>query len=287
MPLARLVIPLIVVLIVGSFCIFTVDEREKAILFRLGEIERSDYESGLHFKLPFVNNVRKFDSRVLNLDSEPERFLTFEKKDVIVDSYVKWRITDVEQFYRSTGGDQRRANLLLAQKIQDQLRSEFGKRTVEAAVSGERSLIMDIVTAEANKYARDLGMAVLDVRIRRIDLPEEVSNSVYQRMRAERERVARDFRSRGAEAAERIEADADRERTVILAEAYRDAETLRGEGDAQAAGIYASAYQRDDDFYSFYRSLNAYQRSFQDRSDVLVLEPDAAFFRFFKSPDGR
>lgn len=283
----KLFITLIVLAVVAWFGLFTVDERQRAIKFRLGEIQRSDYEPGLHFQVPFLNNVRKFDARILTLDAEPERFLTSEKKDVIVDSYVKWRIKDVEKYYKATGGDERRAALLLFQKVNDGLRSEFGKRTILEVVSGERAEIMNIVTENANRQGEELGVEAIDVRIKRINLPEEVSASVHQRMRAERERVARDFRSRGSEAAERIRADADRESTIILAEAYRDAERTRGEGDAKAAATYAGAFGEDQEFYEFTRSLNAYKKSMGRSGDILLLEPDSDFFKYFKDPMGQ
>lgn len=264
-----------------SMSVFTVTETEKAIKFQLGKIQRDDYQPGLHFKWPFVQNARKFDARLQTLDAEPERFLTVEKKNVIVDSFVKWRIADVGRFYTAVAGDANQANLRLDQIVKDGLRSEVSRRTLQEAVSGERGQIMDVISTAANEGARDLGIEVLDVRIKRIDLPAEVSNSVFDRMRAERERVARDFRSRGLEAAERIRADADRQSTVLLAEAYRDSEKLRGEGDATAAEIYATAYQRDPEFYSFHRSLEAYRATFNGQGDVLVLEPESDFFKFF------
>lgn len=279
------VIGLLALLVLGAFSIYTVDEREKAILFRLGEIVRTDMEPGIHFKFPIIYNVRKFDGRILTLDEAPERFLTSEQKNVMVDSFVKWRIDNVGRFYQRTGGDERTASLRLSQILKDGLRSEFAKRTVQEVVSGERAQIMDILTQNANRLMGELGMSVVDVRIQQIDLPAEVSDSVYRRMEAERERVARDFRSRGAEAAERIRADADRQRTVILAEAYRDAEMTRGEGDARAAEIYAAAYNKDPEFYAFYRSLRAYRDTFRDRSDVLLMQPDSEFFRYFKDAE--
>jgi len=273
---------LLLALFVGSFSVFTVKEWERAILFRLGEIVRSDYTPGLWFKIPFINNVRKFDGRVQTLDVEPERFLTSEKKNVIVDSFVKWRIKDVGRFYTAVRGDVVQANLRLDQIIKDGLRSEFGKRLLKDTVSGDRTQIMEILTANANPLANEIGIEIVDVRIKRVDLPPDVSNSVFRRMQAERERVARDFRSRGAEAAERIRADADRQRTVIIAEAYRDAEQTRGEGDAKAAEIYADAYGRNQEFYSLYRSLNAYVSVFNSRDDMLILQPDSDFFRYFR-----
>ncbi len=278
-----IVAAVVVVAILIAFSVFTVTEVQKAVRFRLGEIVQYDYEPGLHFKVPFINNVRKFDARVQTLDTEPERFLTAEKKNVIVDSFVKWRIGDVARLYTAVAGDVTQANLRLDQIIKDSLRSEFSKRTLQEVVSGDRAQIMDILSTTLRVQAQELGIDVLDVRIKRIDLPAEVSSSVFRRMRAERERVARDFRSRGAEAAERIRADADRQATVILAEAYRDAEATRGEGDARAAEIYAEAFSREADFYSFYRSLNAYRSSFSNKDDIIVLQPDSPFFRYFNS----
>jgi modulator of FtsH protease HflC len=282
---ARIGLGLLVLLAGVWMCTFRVYEYETAILFRLGEIQRSDYRPGLHFLIPIWQNVRKFDRRLQTLDAEPQRFLTGEKKDV-VDSFARWRIEDVEQFYKSTDGDPRRAGLLLYQKINDSLRGEFGKRKVQEVVSGERGVIMDVVTRTANERGRDLGMEIIDVRLKRIDLPAEVSSNVYERMRSERARVAREFRARGEKEAITIRADADRQRTVISAEAYRDAETLRGSGDATAAEIYAAAYNESPEFYDFYRSLNAYKASFKGQGDVLLLKPDSDFFKYFGKPDG-
>lgn len=270
----------------GSMSIFTVQEQELAIKFRLGEFEHADYKPGLHFKMPFINNVRKFDQRILTLDAEPERYLTKEKKNVIVDSFVKWRITDVSTYYRSMGGDERRAGLRLAQVIKDGLRSEFGKRTIQEAISGERQEIMNLITAEAQSQATGFGIEVVDVRIKRIELPPEVSSSVYRRMEAERTRVAKDLRSRGAEAAEKIRADADRQREVILAEANRDGLQIRGDGDGRAADIYAQAFTQDENFFELYRSLDAYRSVFNSKEDIIVLDPDSEFFEFFKGSTG-
>ncbi len=275
-----LILVAIAVLIVAN-SVFFVYQWERAIKLRFGEIVASDYEPGIHFKWPMINTIRKFDGRLRTLDARPERFLTVEKKDVIVDSYVKWRIENVAQYFRSTGGDADRTSLLLSERINTALRNEFGKRTIQEAVSGERQEIMDELTRKADLQARDLGVEVLDVRVKQIDLPEEVSESVYGRMSAERERVARDLRAKGAEAAERIRADADRQRTVILAEAYRDAEKLRGEGDAKAAEIYAKAFNKDKEFYAFWRSLNAYSNALGGDGDLLVMKPDSEFFRYF------
>ena len=277
---------LLAVLFIGSFSVFTIKEWERAILFRLGEIVRDDYTPGLHFKVPFINNVRKFDGRIQTLDVDPERFLTSEKKNVIVDSFVKWRIKDVGRYYTAVRGDVAQANLRLDQIIKDGLRGEFGKRTLKDTVSGDRAQIMNILTATANPLANEIGIEIVDVRIKRVDLPPDVSNSVFRRMQAERERVARDFRSRGAEAAERIRADADRQRTVIVAEAYRDSEQTRGEGDARSADIYAQAFGRNKEFYGLYRSLNAYRGVFGSRDDMLILQPDSDFFRYFRDRRG-
>jgi len=272
-------------ILLGSFSMFTVAEWQRAILFRLGEIVRTDYAPGLHFKVPAINNVRKFDARILTLDVEPERFLTAEKKNVIVDSFVKWKIDDISRYYTAVLGDEMQARRRLEQIIKNGMRGEFSKRTINEVVSGERQQIMDIVTADANREAKQIGIAVVDVRSMRIDLPSEVSSSVYRRMEAERARVAKDFRSRGFEASERIRADADRRRSIILAEAYRDAEGIRGAGDAKAADTYAQAYKEDSEFFAFYRSLNAYQHTFDSKSDIFVLDLGMDFFKYF-SPEG-
>lgn len=275
-------------LLLSYFSIFRVQQWEQAIVFEFRQIVRSDFTPGLHFMWPIMNNVQKFELRLLNLDQEPQRFLTIEKKDLIVDYYVKWRISDVANFYIATrGGDIEYANGRLGERINRALRDEFGKRTVQEVVAGARGEILDIVTTATTQLERELGIKVVDVRTKRIDLPDNVSSSVYDRMRAERLRVAKDFRARGEEAAERIRANADREREVILANAYRDAETIRGEGDAQATEIYAAAYGKNEEFYSLYRSLNAYQNSFSDGRDVLILEPESDFFKYFKNPTGR
>ncbi len=271
----------LVALVVGSFSMFTVSQWQKAIMFRLGEIREADFKPGLHFKIPFINNVRNFDARLLTLDVEPERFLTAEKKNVIVDSFVMWRVADVTRYYTAVSGDERHARLRLEQIIKDGMRGQFSKRTINEVVSGERDEIMRALTEESNAQSQEIGIAIEDVRIKRIDLPAEVSNSVYRRMQAERARVAKEFRSRGFEAAEKIRADADRERQVIIAEAYRDAEQVRGEGDATAADIYAKAYGKDKEFYSFYRSLEAYRQSLGGSGDVMLLSPDSDFFRYF------
>jgi len=258
-----------------------------ALKLRLGKIVDSNYEAGLHWRVPIINEVKKFDSRIQTLDAKPERFLTVEKKDVIVDSFAKWRIADVAQYYRSTGGDSGKTSRLLAERINTGLRNEFGKRTILEVVSGERTQIMEQLTKEADAQAAELGVEVLDVRIKQIDLPPEVSESVYGRMRTERERVARDLRAQGAEAAERIQADADRQKVVIVANAYKQSEELRGEGDGRSAEIYAKAYSQSPEFYAFYRSLNAYQKVFEKGGDMMVLEPDSEFFKYFKNKEGK
>ncbi|WP_295404065.1 protease modulator HflC [uncultured Thiocystis sp.] len=266
---------------------FVVREYEVAIKLRLGEIISDDYRAGIHFKIPILNQIKIFDRRIQTLDSQPERFLTIEKKDVIVDSYAKWRIANAAQFYRSTGGISARTSRLLSERINTSLRDEFGKRTIQEVVSDDRLALMDILTKEVNANASDLGVEVIDIRVKKIDLPPEVSESVYQRMRAERERVARDLRAKGGEAAERIRADADRQRTVTVAEAYKESEVIRGEGDASATEIYAAAFNQDPSFYSFYRSLNAYRITFGKGGDMMVLEPDSEFFRFFRESSGQ
>lgn len=266
-----------------SSALYTVKETQTAIKLRLGEIVSVETVAGLKFKMPFVNNVVKFDNRIQTLDAPAERFLTGEKKNVIVDSYVKWRILDAEQFYKSTGGNIARTNNRLTQIIKTGLKSEFSKRTIADVVSGERSQIMANIVKLAKKDIAEFGIEIIDVRIKRIDLSQEVSNSVYRRMQAERQRVAKEFRSKGAEEAEIIRAAADKERTIILANAYRDSEKIRGEGDAISAGNYAEAYNQNVDFYSFYRSLESYKKSFSSQSDILVLNPNTEFFRDRKS----
>ncbi len=261
---------------------FTVSEVEYAAKFRLGEVVRTDFEPGLHWQLPIVNNVRKFDRRILTLDANPERFITSEKKDVIVDSFVKWRISDVRDFYTATGGgDLIRARQRLSQIIADGLRAEFAKRTLQEVISTEREEIMQSLVVRASGVASSLGIEIVDVRVKRIDLPDQVSSSVFSRMRAERKEVANELRSEGNEEATKIAAGAERQRTVLLAESQRDAERIRGEGDAQAADLYASAYDRDREFYSFYRSLQAYRSTFGNGGDVMMLDASSEFFDYF------
>jgi membrane protease subunit HflC len=265
---------------------FVVNEWQSAIKLRLGEIVGSDYSPGLHFKVPFLNDIKKFDRRIQTLDVQPGRFLTIEKKDVIVDYYAKWRIANPAQYFRSTGGNVGRTTRLLSDRINASLRDEFGKRTIQEVVSEDRQELMIQLSKEIDLNAAELGVEVVDVRVKKIDLPPEVSESVYSRMRAERERVASDLRAKGNEAAERIQADADRQRTVTLADAYKESEQLRGTGDAKASEIYAKAYSQDTGFYAFYRSLNAYRNAFGSGGDMMVLEPDSDFFRFFREPSG-
>jgi len=286
-PINTLIIVLVLVLVVLSQSFYTVDQREAALVFQLGEIVHVETKPGLYFKIPMVQNVRFFDTRVLTLDSEdPERFITSEKKNVLVDYFVKWRIVDVRTFYVSFSGDEKRAMNRLAQTVNDGMRAEFGKRTVHDVVSGERDQIMRQLRASADADARRYGVQVLDVRIKRVELPTEVSESVYRRMEAERKQVANELRSTGAAEEEQIKADADRQRAVIIANAYKEAQTLKGEGDAKAAAIYAAAYGKNPEFYAFYRSMEAYRASFKSKQDLMVLQPSSDFFRYMKSPRG-
>ncbi|MEN3352278.1 MAG: modulator of FtsH protease HflC [Betaproteobacteria bacterium] len=274
----------IVVLIIASLALFVVDQRQNAIVFRLGEVVNIKREPGLYLKIPLLDNVRYFDTRILTIDSaEPERFLTSEKKNVLVDLFVKWRIVDVRTYYVSVGGDEARARTRLLQTINDSLRAEFGNRTVHEVVSGERDKIIELMRQRANDDASKIGVQVLDVRMKRVDLPQEVSESVYRRMEAERKRVANELRSTGSAESEKIRADADRQREVILAQAYRNAQRIKGDGDAQASAIYAGAYQVNPEFFAFYRSIEAYKQSFKNKSDVLVLEPSSEFFKYLRS----
>jgi membrane protease subunit HflC len=274
----------LVVLVILSLSLFVVDQRQNVIVLRFGEIVKVIKEPGLAFKLPLIDNVRYFDVRVLTIDTpEPERFLTSEKKNVLVDLFIKWRIAEVEKYYISVSGDESRAQTRLLQTINDGLRAEFGNRTVHDVVSGERDKIMELMRQKANEDAQKIGVEVLDVRLKRVDLPNEVSESVYGRMKAERTRVANELRSTGAAESEKIRADADKQREVIIAQAYRDAQRMKGEGDAKASAIYARAYEQNPEFYSFYRSLEAYRQSFKNKSDVMVLDPNSEFFKYFKN----
>jgi membrane protease subunit HflC len=276
-----------VIALLAYLAAFNVYPVEYAAKLRLGKIIRTDFDPGLHWQLPFVNNVVKFDRRIQSLDAAPQRFITAEKKDVIVDSFVKWRIANVREYYTATGGDERRAQARLGQIIADGLRGQFASRTLKQVVSTEREEIMTTLREEAKVPAASLGIEVIDVRVKRIDLPEEVSASVYSRMRAERNEVANQLRSQGEEQAEIIEADADRQEQVILAEANRDGQRIRGEGDAKATELYAQAYMRDPEFYAFYRSLQAYRNTFQGSNDVMLLDAGSEFFDFFRQPAGK
>ncbi|TXH07285.1 MAG: protease modulator HflC [Rhodocyclaceae bacterium] len=272
------------VLVVMAMSIFTVDQRQFAVVFQLGEMKRAIAEPGLYFKVPMVQNVRYFEKRIITLDNaEPERFITSEKKNVLVDSYIKWRIVDPQLYYISVGGDESRAKTRLNQTVNAGLREEFGKRTVHDVVSGSRDKIMDQMREKADADARKIGVQIVDVRLKRVELPTEVSEAVYRRMEAERKRVANELRSEGSAEAEKIRADADRQREVIVAEAYRDAQKIKGEGDAKATSTYAQAFGQNPEFYAFYRSLEAYRGSFKNKSDVLVVEPNSEFFKYMKS----
>lgn len=266
---------------------FIVDEREVAIKFRLGEIVRTYDDPGLYFMIPFINNIKRYDSRLLTMDSKPEQFLTSEKKNVIVDSFVKWKITNPINFYRSSKGDERIGISRLSQIVNDLTKSEFSKRTINDVVSGDRAAIMNIVKLEANKAAAALGITVIDVRVKRVDLPDDVSNSVYARMVKERATVAKAFRSKGKEEAQGIAALAERESATIVAEAYKKSQEIKGEGDAISTETYAKAYNLSPEFYSFYRSLTAYKKTFSSKQDVLIIQPDSDFFKYFNSSTGK
>ena len=261
--------------------LYVVTEIQRAVLLRFGEIVQFDVQPGLHFKIPVINSVRYFDSRILTLDADPQRYLTSEKKALMVDSFIKWRIKDVAKYFTTTGGDEERAKRLLSQRVDTGLRNEFGTRTVKEVVSGERDQLMNSLTSMLDGIAQqELGVEVIDLRVKRIDLPLEVSESVYNRMRTERERLARELRAQGNEVAEKIRATADKDKTIILADAYREAEETRGNGDAKATATYAEAYSKDPEFYDFTRSLKAYQATFQSKGDILLIDPDSDFFKY-------
>ena len=276
-----LIAAVVLVVVVFSLCTYTVNETERAILFKFGEIKEADIKPGLHWKTPFINNERKFDSRILTLDVQPDLFPTNEKKYVYVDFFVKWRIDNVRDYFVATGGLEERANSRLSQITKDELRDEFAQRTIKESVSGERADIMNALVLKANNISKELGIEIVDLRISRIDYTDDISDSVYQRMSAGRDRVAKDFRARGKESSEKIRAAADRERQITLANAYKTSEQLRGEGDATAANIYAKAYGKDQEFYTLTKSLTAYKQTFSSKNDILVLEPDSQFFRYF------
>ena len=286
-------IVLVVILLSGS--LFVVSEGERAIVIQFGKVQRDDatgdtnvFEPGLHFKYPFIDSVRRLDARIQTLDDVPDRFVTSEKKDLIVDSYVKWKIADFAQYYLATqGGNKLQAEALLKQKVNNGLRSEFGARTIAQIVSGERSALMNQAMEQASQSSKELGIEIVDVRVKQINLPNEVSNAIFQRMRAERAAVAREHRSEGQEQAEVIRADIDAKVTVMQADAERNARQVRGEGDALAAQIYATSYSKNPEFYSFLRSMDAYRQSFSSKDDIMVLEPDGEFFKYLNNANGK
>ncbi len=271
----------LLVAFIAKSALFTVQETEKAIKFKFGEIIKTDYAPGLYGKLPFVNTVKKFDARILSHDSKPERFLTREKKNVLVDSFVKWRINDVEKFYTAVQGNPATADIRLGQIMKDAMRGEFGKHTVKEVIAQNRQELRDLLVKKTASAIGKMGIGLIDVRVKRIDLEEQVSASVFRRMETERARDAKDLRSRGDAEATRIRANADKQVEILLAEAFREAEEMRGSGDAKATSIYATAYKADPEFYSFYKSLDAYKNVFQGNGDMLVLEPDSDFFSYF------
>ena len=280
-------IAVLVLGIIGSASLFTVNETEMAILFKWGKIQRSDYQPGLHVQIPFVNNVRKFDKRIQTFDAKPEDYLTEEKKILVVDSFIQWRIDDVQAFYVSMRGDMDIAQERIATIVKEGLRNEFGKRNMYEVISGERHMIMDDINKSANKNVKSFGVRIVDVRIKRIEFPPKVSNKIFRRMETERTRIAKELRAQGNESANKITAEADRQVTILKADAYKEAEIIRGEGDAKAADIYAQAYGKDKEFFSFYRSLNAYKNAFGRVSDIMVVEPDSDFFDYFKNNQGK
>ncbi|OFC70139.1 protease modulator HflC [Alteromonas confluentis] len=290
-----LIAAVVLVVILFSGAVFVVSEGERAIVIQFGKVQRDDatgdtrvFEPGLHFKFPFIDSVRRLDARIQTLDDVPDRFVTSEKKDLIVDSYVKWKIADFAQYYLSTqGGNKLQAEALLKQKVNNGLRSEFGARTIAQIVSGERSALMNQAMEQASQSSKELGIEIVDVRVKQINLPNEVSNAIFQRMRAERAAVAREHRSEGQEQAEVIRADIDAKVTVMLADAERNARQVRGEGDALAAQIYATSYSKNPEFYSFLRSMDAYRKSFSSKDDIMVLEPDGEFFKYLNHAKGK
>jgi len=279
---------LIVIALLASSTLYTVDQRQNAIVFQLGEVKEVVVQPGLNFKWPLLQNVRLFDMRILTFDdAEPLRFLTQGNRPVLVDSFVKWRISDVRQYYVSVQGDEFRAQTRIKQTVSGTLRDEFGLRALHEVVSGEREKIMSEVRRKVDQDLERIGVKIVDVRLKRVDLPQDVSESVYRRMEAERKRIANEARSTGAAEAEKIRADAERQREVILAEAYRDAQRVRGEGDGKSAGIYAAAFNQNPEFYAFYRSMEAYRSAFRGRNDVMLLEPNSDFLRYFRDSLGK
>jgi len=286
--LMKTVIALLILLIGANSTLYVVSEFERGVKLQFGKLVEADIQPGLHVKIPFVDNVRIFDARILTVDAQPASFFTVEKKRLIVDSYAKWRIANVETYYKATGGVESVAQNRLANRVNNGLRNQFGTRTLREVVSGERDLLMKNITDELNaSVLNSLGIEVVDVRVKRIDLPQEVSSQVFRRMTAERDKEARELRSTGKERAEKIRASADRERTIEVANAYRDAEELRGEGDAKAAAVYAAAYQQDPEFYAFMRSLNAYKAAFANKGDIMLVEPDSDFFKYLNQQRGQ
>ncbi|WP_370979901.1 protease modulator HflC [Agaribacterium sp. ZY112] len=282
------VILLVIVAVIGSNSLYIVSEYQRGVLLRLGKLNNADIQPGLHVKIPVIDQVRIFDARILTVDSRPERFLTVEKKSVEVDSFTKWRILDVGKYYTATNGEEDRAQRLLSQRVNEGLRNQFAQRTLQEVVGGERDLLMTDLVEQLNEFTKtSLGAEIIDVRVKKIDLPDELSEAVFRRMRAEREREARDHRSKGKEQAEIIRADADRQKAVLEAQAYRDAELLRGEGDAKATAIYADAYNKDPEFYAFQRSLTAYRNSFSSKEDVMLVDPKSDFFRYLNNATGK
>jgi membrane protease subunit HflC len=286
--LMKLAIIFLVIIVGIGNTIYVISEVERGVKTRFGEIIEVDISPGLHVKMPFVDVVRRFDARILTVDAEPASFFTIEKKRLIVDSYAKWKIANVETYYKATNGVERTAANRLAKRVNDGLRNQFGSRTLREVVSGERDLLMKNITEDLNSSVREeLGIEIVDIRVKRIDLPSEVSNQVFRRMTAERDKEAQELRSTGKEKAERIRASADRERTIELANAYRDSEELRGEGDTKAASVYADAYEQDPEFYAFIRSLNAYKSAFSNKGDILLVEPDSDFFKYLNNQDAK
>ncbi len=284
---AKSTLILVLVAIAGAIVFsaaYFVDERERAIVFKFGEIVDSDVKPGLHWKIPFINNVQYFDARVQTMDADPELYLTREKKNLVVDSFVKWKIRDVHQYYTRLKGRKENARSRLSQRVNDSLRQEFGKRTVQEVISGDRKQIMEVVQKIMNEEAATLGIEIIDVRLKRVDLDPAISERVYQRMAAERQRVAKELRAQGEEEAEKIRANADRQREILLANADRDAQIIRGEGDATATAAYAVTFGKDPEFYNLYRSLNAYRDSFNSKQDLIIVDPSSAFFKYFKAP---
>lgn len=282
-----LVIALLII-VVGYNSLYIIKETDRAVLLKFGEIVNPDIKPGLHIRWPIINKVRKFDGRVQTLDAQPQSYLTVEKKRLVVDSFIKWRVIDPQKYYTATSGDEYKAAELLFPNVDAGLRNQFGERTLTEVVSGERDeLMLELVDSLSVQTKEELGIEMIDIRVKKIDLPQEVSASVYERMRTEREREARELRSRGKELAEGIQADADRQKAVIEANAYRDAQQVRGEGDAMAAKIYAEAYNKDPEFYAFYRSLNAYKEAFNQQGDIMVLKPDSDFFRYLGNSSGK